>query len=61
MAERMLTYAEAIQEALDQEMARDPAVCVMGEDVGVWGNLFGCTKGLLEKYGKSRVRDAPIS
>ena len=61
MAERTLTYAEAIQEALDQELARDPAVCVMGEDVGVWGNLFGCTKGLLEKYGSGRVRDTPIS
>jgi pyruvate/2-oxoglutarate/acetoin dehydrogenase E1 component len=61
MAERMLTYAEAIQEALDQEMARDPAVYVLGEDVGVWGNLFGCTKGLLQKYGKDRVRDTPIS
>ncbi len=61
MAERMLTYAEAIQEALDQEMARDPGVYVLGEDVGVWGNLFGCTKGLLQKYGKDRVRDTPIS
>ncbi len=61
MAERTLTYAEAIREALDQELARDPSVCVMGEDVGVWGNLFGCTKGLLEKYGSARVRDTPIS
>lgn len=61
MAERLLTYAEAIREALDEEMTRDPAVYVMGEDVGVWGNLFGCTKGLLEKYGKERVRDTPIS
>jgi pyruvate/2-oxoglutarate/acetoin dehydrogenase E1 component len=61
MAERMLTYAEAIQEALDQEMTRDPAVYVLGEDVAIWGNLFGCTKGLLQKYGKDRVRDTPIS
>jgi pyruvate/2-oxoglutarate/acetoin dehydrogenase E1 component len=61
MAERLLTYAEAIQEALDQEMARDSSVYVMGEDVAVWGNLFGCTKGLLKKYGKDRVRDTPIS
>ncbi len=61
MAERVLTYAEAIQEALDEEMARDPSVSVMGEDVAVWGNLFGCTKGLLKKYGKERVRDTPIS
>lgn len=61
MAERTLTYAEAIQEALDQEMTRDPAVYVLGEDVAIWGNLFGCTKGLLAKYGKERVRDTPIS
>jgi len=61
MAERMITYAEAIQEALDEEMARDPCVYVLGEDVAVWGNLFGCTKGLLRKYGKERVRDTPIS
>jgi acetoin:2,6-dichlorophenolindophenol oxidoreductase subunit beta len=61
MADRTLTYAEAIQEALDQEMARDPAVYVLGEDVAIWGNLFGCTKGLLAKYGKERVRDTPIS
>jgi pyruvate/2-oxoglutarate/acetoin dehydrogenase E1 component len=61
MAERMLTYAEAIQEALDEEMTRDPSVYVLGEDVAIWGNLFGCTKGLLAKYGKERVRDTPIS
>ena len=61
MSERQLTYAEAIKEALDQEMARDEAVYIMGEDVGVWGNLFGCSRGLLEKYGKERVRDTPIS
>ena len=61
MAERMLTYAEAIQEALDEELTRDPSVYVLGEDVAIWGNLFGCTKGLLAKYGKDRVRDTPIS
>ena len=61
MAERMLTYAEAIQEAIDEEMTRDPSVYVLGEDVAIWGNLFGCTKGLLAKYGKERVRDTPIS
>ena len=61
MAERLLTYAEAIREALDEELARDPRVYILGEDVGVWGNLFGCSKGLLDKYGKERVRDTPIS
>ena len=61
MADRMLTYADAIREALDQELARDPSVYLLGEDVGVWGNLFGCSRGLLEKYGPERVRDTPIS
>ena len=61
MSERQLTYAEAIKEALDQEMTRDERVFLMGEDIGIWGNLFGCTRGLLEKYGKDRVKDTPIS
>lgn len=64
MSERMqrtLTYAEAIREALEQEMERDENVYVLGEDVGVWGNLFGCTKGLLERFGKERVKDTPIA
>ena len=54
-------YVEAIQEAMDEEMSRDSSVYVIGEDVAVWGNLYGCTKGLLQKYGKERVRDTPIS
>ncbi len=61
MAERQLMYVEAIQEAIDEEMSRDPSVYVIGEDVAVWGNLYGCTKGLLQKYGRERVRDTPIS
>ncbi len=61
MNERTITYAEAIREALFQEMERDENVYILGEDVGVWGNLFGCTKGLLEKFGKDRVKDTPIS
>lgn len=61
MADRMITFAEAIREALDEELARDERVYLMGEDIGVWGNLFGCSKGLLEKYGKARVKDTPIS
>jgi len=61
MTERTLTYAEAIREALEQEMDRDENVYILGEDVGVWGNLFGCTKGLLERFGKERVKDTPIA
>jgi pyruvate dehydrogenase E1 component beta subunit len=60
---RILTYAEALNEALRLEMRRDPRVFVMGEDVAVWGGggVFGVTRGLLEEFGPQRVRDTPIS
>ncbi len=58
---RETTYAEAIAEALRAEMRLDPRVFVMGEDVGAFGGLFGCTKGLLDEFGPERVRDTPIS
>ncbi|MDP8922309.1 MAG: alpha-ketoacid dehydrogenase subunit beta [Chloroflexota bacterium] len=60
---RALTYSEALNEALREEMRRDPAVFVMGEDVAVWGGggVFGVTKGLVEEFGPERVRDTPIS
>jgi pyruvate/2-oxoglutarate/acetoin dehydrogenase E1 component len=59
--ERSITYSDAIREAMDEEIARDERVFLMGEDVGVWGNLFGCSRGLLDKYGKDRIKDTPIS
>ena len=58
---RIITYAEAINEAYSEEMNRDPNVFLMGEDVGIWGNLFGCSRGLLANFGPERVRDTPIS
>jgi pyruvate dehydrogenase E1 component beta subunit len=58
---RELSYSEAIREALCEEMRRDPAVFVMGEDVGVFGGVFGVTAGMLEEFGDERVRDTPIS
>lgn len=61
MGERTITFTDAIREALDQELERDKNVYLLGEDIGVWGNLFGCSRGLLEKYGKERVKDTPIS
>lgn len=54
-------YIKAIAQALDEEMARDPSVFVVGEDVAASGGAFGGTRGLLEKYGEMRVRDTPIS
>ena len=67
---RTITYQQAINEALDQEMARDAGVILMGEDVAggqgaegemdAWGGPFGTTKGLYPKYG-DRVMDTPIT
>ncbi|MEM1830614.1 MAG: alpha-ketoacid dehydrogenase subunit beta [Desulfurococcaceae archaeon] len=61
MSIREITFAEALNEALRHEMERDENVIVMGEDVGVYGGVFGVTKGLLEKFGFDRVIDTPIS
>ncbi|MGE0485496.1 MAG: alpha-ketoacid dehydrogenase subunit beta [Gammaproteobacteria bacterium] len=67
---RKITYQQAINEALDQEMARDESVVIMGEDVvggsgsdgemDAWGGVLGITKGLHAKYG-DRIMDTPIS
>ena len=59
--ERILTMAQAISEAIAQEMTRDSSVFVMGEDIGSYGGIFGATGGLLDKFGKERVMDTPIS
>ena len=58
---RIITYTQAIREAQDIEMARDPSVFICGEDVGVYGTAFGQTIGLYEKYGPMRVVDTPLS
>jgi pyruvate dehydrogenase E1 component beta subunit len=54
-------YWEAIRRAHDEEMANDPMVICMGEDIGVAGGTYKATKGLYEKYGPERVIDTPIS
>jgi 2-oxoisovalerate dehydrogenase E1 component len=58
---REITFAEALNEALRQEMERDGRVFVMGEDVGLIGGIFTVTRGLRERFGEDRVRDTPIS
>jgi pyruvate dehydrogenase E1 component beta subunit len=58
---RKLTMAQAISEAIAQEMTRDPDVFVLGEDIGKYGGIFGATGGLLDKFGKDRIMDTPIS
>ena len=60
-ASRPLSMTEAIAEALQQEMERDERVFLIGEDVARIGGIFGCSRGLLERYGPERVRDTPIS
>jgi len=56
-----IKYAQAICEALDEEMARDDKIVMIGEDIGFIGGNFKCTEGLLDKYGDLRVKDSPIS
>jgi pyruvate dehydrogenase E1 component beta subunit len=59
--ERELTFAQAIREALAEEMRRDPTVCILGEDVAEAGTPFKVLSGLVEEFGKERVLDTPIS
>jgi 2-oxoisovalerate dehydrogenase E1 component len=61
VGERTLTYPQALNEAMAQEMERDDDVFVMGEDIGETGGIFTVTQGLHEKFGARRVRDTPIS
>ena len=61
MLEREITFAEAVREALAEEMRRDPNVFIMGEDVAEAGTPFKVLSGLVEEFGKERVMDTPIS
>ncbi len=56
-----MNMVEAINLALDQKMAEDDRVCLLGEDIGVDGGVFRVTRGLLEKYGEDRVIDMPLA
>ena len=58
---RQINMVEALNEALHEEMERDPTVFVMGEDIGNIGGLFGVTGGLLERFGEERIREMPIA
>jgi len=58
---RKLPMYKAISEAISLEMEKDNNVFVMGEDIGIYGGIFGATNGLLEKFGPERVKDTPIS
>jgi pyruvate/2-oxoglutarate/acetoin dehydrogenase E1 component len=56
-----LTYRDAVARGIEQEMARDPDVVFIGEDVAKAGGVFKATVGLLERFGPQRIRDTPIS
>ena len=58
---REITYAQAIKEALAEEMRRDEKVVVLGEDVGILGGNFRTTAGLFQEFGEERVFDTPVS
>ncbi|MBN8994472.1 MAG: alpha-ketoacid dehydrogenase subunit beta [Rhizobiales bacterium] len=61
MAEREITYREAILTALQEEMRRDPKTLIMGEDIAESGGPFKTTLGLVDEFGPARVRDTPIA
>jgi len=58
---REITFREAVVEALDIAMGKDPRIFLLGEDIGYYGGLFQATQGLMQKYGEDRVMDSPIS
>src|SRR5947208_16716635 len=64
VGERRLTIAQALREAIAEEMRRDPSVFLIGEDIGVeggFGGAFGVYLGLVEEFGHERIVDTPIS
>src|SRR6184192_2595256 len=61
VATRELRFAQAIREALAEEMRRDSRVCIFGEDVAEAGTPFKVLSGLVEEFGRERVMDTPIS
>ncbi len=56
-----ITYADAIRDAMSEEMRRDKNIFFMGEDIGVYAGAFGVSKGMLDEFGPDRVIDTPIS
>ncbi len=60
-AGREIPYWQAIRDSLGEEMRRDPAVFLLGEDIGLYGGAYGATRDLYQEFGQVRVRDTPIS
>ncbi|MCL6573046.1 MAG: alpha-ketoacid dehydrogenase subunit beta [Bacillus sp. (in: Bacteria)] len=61
MANREITYLEAVREAMSQEMRQNDDVFILGEDIGVYGGAFGVTRGMIEEFGPERIHNTPIS
>lgn len=61
MSTRIITYAEAVREAIGQAMETDPSVFMLGEDIGIYGGAFGVSGDLYHRFGEERIRDTPIS
>ena len=58
---RQITYRDALKEAMQEEMRRDPLVFLLGEDIGKYGGVYAVTKGLFEEFGPQRVKDTPLA
>ena len=58
---RNITYRDAVREAIQEALQRDPRVFLMGEDVGRYGGAYAVSKGLLAEFGPDRIRDTPLS
>ena len=58
---RVITYRDALREAIREEMLRDQRVYILGEDIAGYGGTYSVTKGLIEEFGEKRVRDTPLA
>src|SRR5882757_5373874 len=58
---RVLSFREALREAMVEEMERDPAIFLMGEEVGHYNGAYKVSEGMLERFGEKRVIDTPIA
>ncbi len=58
---REIAYAQAINEAMSEEMRKDDSIIFLGEDIGIYGGAFGVSRGMFEEFGSERVLDTPIS
>ena len=56
-----ITYAQAINEAISEEMRRDENVFMMGEDIGLYCGAFGVSRGMIQEFGGDRIMDTPIA